>query len=407
MTDPRPRRFHRTHQLALVLLLAVVTFAVAQAWARRSAAPPILPVPIVHPGPEPTPTPVVPIGEAKIEVAFVLDTTGSMSGLIEGAKQKIWSIANQMASSQQKASLRVALIGYRDRGDAYVTRRFDLTEDIDSIYGHLRAFGAGGGGDTPESVNQALREAVNDLSWSEDEDVYKVVFLVGDAPPHLDYPQDVQYQATARLAKQKDIVLNTIQCGSHPGTTPIWREIAGIGLGQYAAIAQDGGMVAMAAPMDEELATLNRELAATVVVYGGEEEKRRMAQKVKNSVDADAPAAASRLSYLSKVGGSVMSGMSDLVDAVKDGLELDSLDAEVLPKPMRIMSPAEQKAYVGQKLEERGRIQTRIDELSGKRDLWVKAETERLRAEGHDDGFDGRVFETIKEQAAKKGIVYE
>src|SRR5438132_1097405 len=78
----------------------------------------------------------------RIEVCFVLDTTGSMGGLIEGAKQKIWSIANEMISTKPTPELKLGLIGYRDRGDEYVVKSFQLTDDIDSIYGHLRDFKA-------------------------------------------------------------------------------------------------------------------------------------------------------------------------------------------------------------------------------------------------------------------------
>ena len=123
----------------------------------------------------------------RIEVCFVLDTTGSMGGLIEGAKQKIWSIANEMISTKPTPELKLGLIGYRDRGDEYVVKSFQLTDDIDSIYGHLRDFKAEGGGDEPESVNEALAEAIEKMPWSQDRKVLKIIFLVGDAPPHLDY----------------------------------------------------------------------------------------------------------------------------------------------------------------------------------------------------------------------------
>src|SRR5262245_27801867 len=93
----------------------------------------------------------------RIEVCFVLDTTGSMGGLIEGAKQKIWSIANEMISAQPTPELKLGLIGYRDRGDEYVVKSFNLTDNIDAIYAHLREFQAGGGGDSPESVNGRLQ----------------------------------------------------------------------------------------------------------------------------------------------------------------------------------------------------------------------------------------------------------
>src|SRR5205809_408921 len=162
----------------------------------------------------------------RIEVCFVLDTTGSMGGLIEGAKQKIWSIANEMISSKPTPELKLGLIGYRDKGDDYVVKSFPMTDDIDAIYAHLRGFAAGGGGDTPESVNEALAEAIEKMSWSQDRSVLKIIFLVGDAPPHMDYADGPKYPELCRAAAKKDLIINTVQCGSMAATTPIWKEIA-------------------------------------------------------------------------------------------------------------------------------------------------------------------------------------
>src|SRR5438105_10070703 len=128
-----------------------------------------------------------------IEVCFVLDTTGSMGGLIEGAKQKIWSIANEMVSAKPTPEIRLGLVAYRDRGDEYVTKVFDLTNDIDATYAQLQSFRAAGGGDTPESVSEALDDAVKKISWSADKQVLKIIFLVGDAPPHMDYADGPKY----------------------------------------------------------------------------------------------------------------------------------------------------------------------------------------------------------------------
>jgi Mg-chelatase subunit ChlD len=72
-----------------------------------------------------------------IEVVFVLDTTSSMSGLIETAKEKIWSIASTMAQAEQAPVIRMGLVGFRDRGDAYVTEVVDLSADLDSMYARL------------------------------------------------------------------------------------------------------------------------------------------------------------------------------------------------------------------------------------------------------------------------------
>src|SRR5436190_23534503 len=67
----------------------------------------------------------------KVEVVFCLDTTDSMGGLIEGTKQKIWAICNQIAGGKPSPDLKVGLVAYRDRGDEYVTKVFDLSEDLD------------------------------------------------------------------------------------------------------------------------------------------------------------------------------------------------------------------------------------------------------------------------------------
>src|SRR5689334_3810456 len=72
----------------------------------------------------------------KVEVVFCLDTTGSMGGLIEAAKQKIWSISNQIASGKPTPDLKIGLVAYRDKTDAYITKVFDLTDDLDAVHGH-------------------------------------------------------------------------------------------------------------------------------------------------------------------------------------------------------------------------------------------------------------------------------
>ena len=77
------------------------------------------------------------VAKTTVEVAFVLDTTGSMGGLIEGAKRKIWSIASAIVDSNPDAEVRIGLVAYRDIGDDYVTKKFDLTADIQDLYANL------------------------------------------------------------------------------------------------------------------------------------------------------------------------------------------------------------------------------------------------------------------------------
>ena len=204
-----------------------------------------------------------------VEVAFVLDTTGSMGGLIEGAKRKIWSIATSILDSNPDAEIRMGLVAYRDIGDDYVTKTFDLTTDIQDLYANLLELRARGGGDWPESVNEALDVAVNKLHWTPSNDTRQIVFLVGDAPPHMDYAQDTKYPVTLAVARQKDIVVNTVQAGDARDTERVWRDIAQNGNGRFIPIPQDGGhVVVIETPYDDDIIILQNEINRTVIPYG-------------------------------------------------------------------------------------------------------------------------------------------
>ena len=223
-----------------------------------------------------------------------------MSGLIQAAKDKIWSIANELISTKPAPEIKFGLIAYRDRGDDYVTEITDLSDDIDDIYGKLMKFSANGGGDGPESVNQALNEAVTKMKWSDDKKVLKIIFLVGDAEPHMDYENDVKYADTCKEAVKKDLIINTVQCGADAATTKIWNEIADLSEGKFVAIEQEGGAVAMVTPFDDEIAAINGRLAGTVVAYGDDGERRFAEGKVALAASSKPEAAAARLDYLKK-----------------------------------------------------------------------------------------------------------
>jgi hypothetical protein len=343
----------------------------------------------------------------RVEVAFVLDTTGSMGGLIEGAKARIWDIANLIISAEPTPDVRFGLIGYRDRGDEYVTRFYDLTDDIDAIYGQLMSFVAAGGGDTPESVNLALAEAVERMSWTAEDPngqkVLRLVFLVGDAPPQM-YADEMTYQQAAARAVERGIIINTIQCGNIGGTEPVWREIASLARGEYAAIAQDGDVRIVATPFDEELARLNGELGRTIVAYGRAEERRELEGYQTLSETAAAPAAADRLAF-NRSRGLVGGRGGDLVDAVNNGMvELGGLEDDALPEPMQTMSAEEREAYIAAQTERRAEIQAQIDALLSQRQAHLDAERARMRDEGRLTGFDAEVERTIRAQAAAADI---
>ncbi len=335
-----------------------------------------------------------------IEVCFVLDTTGSMSGLIEGAKQKIWSMANTIIAQNHGATVRFALVPYRDRGDEYITKVFDLTDDLDNVYQNLQSFKADGGGDTPESVNQALADAVAKVAWSKQADVAKLVFLVGDAPPHMDYPDDVKYPVTCQAAVKRGLIINTVQCGDMAETTPIWTQIAKLSEGSYVALAQSGGMVTIDTPMDKEIADLSAKIAALTMSYGTEQQQADVARK--NSVATAAPAAvaADRASY-NAAGGKAVQGRGDLISDVREKqVKLDDIPKDQLPKELQNLSRDEQQKLIDKQTQERDALSKQVTELSKKRQDFIDAENKRLS--GHGDAFDAKVGEIVKKEVGEK-----
>ena len=372
--------------------------------------PPKQGVGAIRPSPKPTAAPNT-TQHARIDVAFVLDTTGSMGGLLQAAKEKIWSIATSMSQAKPTPRIRMGLVAYRDRGDEYVTKVVDLTADLDSMYAQLMDFSAAGGGDTPESVNQALADAVNKMSWSSNNNAYKVVFLVGDAPPHMDYPQDTPYADTLKLATRMGITINAIQCGQAPSTRQTWQHIARTGGGEFFNVNRSGSAVAVATPFDRKLADLSAKLDATRLYYGDAEDKAKQAHKLaateKLRRESSIPSRARRATFNATASGkNNFLGEGELVDAVSSGrVALSSIAPKDLPESIQALAPAEQAAVVEEKTEQRKNLQRQINETAQKRSDYLRAKIGALG--GARDSLDEKLYRTVRKQAGKKDILLE
>ncbi len=348
---------------------------------------------------------------ARIEVVFVLDTTGSMSGLIEAAKEKIWSIATSLAQAESSPEIRMGLVAFRDRGDAYVTRVTGLSSDLDSIYATLMDYQAAGGGDTPESVNQALHDAVHKIGWSDNQDTYQAVFLVGDAPPHMDYRDEPRYPQIVAEAKQHGIVINTIQAGAADATRREWQKITALGAGDYFQVDQSGNAVAIATPYDEKLATLSEQLDATRLYYGDAETRAekegKLAATRKLHSAASVESRARRATFnASDSGKANLIGEDELIEDVASGrVELDRIETEHLPAEIQAMAPAAAKALIAEKAERRRRLQAEIGRLSQQRSDYLKQKVEE--SGGAEASLDDRIYGAVREQAAAKGFKYD
>lgn len=343
-------------------------------------------------------------GRDTLEMVFVLDTTGSMGGLIDGAKQRIWGIINDVMQKPSKPRVRVGLVAYRDDGDDYVTKLLPLTEDLDKAYTTLMDYQAGGGGDTPENVRRALAQGVRQAGWSSaGRGMAQIVFLVGDAPPQ-NYEQEPDVLVTTAEAVRKNMIVNTIQCGSIDGTREIWQTIALRGEGKYFAIAQDGGVQAITTPYDAKLAELAGKMGGTYITYG--DRKRRETNISSRQIEelaiaGRAPAAAQADRAVNKAVNTFQYDGDLAQDVENDSVKVKDIKTEDLPEELQKLTVAEREKLIAERIEERKKIRAEILELSKKRDAYIAAERKKL---GQSNGFDTAVASALKEQLLKKGI---
>ncbi|HKS10646.1 MAG TPA: vWA domain-containing protein [Pyrinomonadaceae bacterium] len=387
------------NSLPVKILTAILTFAigvgVASLWLTRWFQPTIEPVAIQQPA-------------ARLEMVFVLDTTGSMGALIEGAKQRIWGIVNEVMQ-ESHTSVRIGLVAYRDRGDEYVTQVLPLTSDLDKVYTTLMDYRAVGGGDEEEDVRTALAEGVYKAGWSNtSSDLAQIIFLVGDAPPHNDYRNTTDTLTTAANAVQRGIIVNTIQCGAMGETTRAWRAIAERGNGQYFAIADNGGVQTISTPYDEQMGDLATKLGATFMSYGygaGPAGVARRAEVTRAAAEAEGriiyalPEAKAERALNKAISKDAYLG--DLLQNIENGsVKLESIPVADLPEELQHMDPAQRTAEVEKRLAQRREIRSRILELSKQREAFVDAE--RKKSNSKEEGFDTVVSKTVKAQMLHK-----
>ena len=348
--------------------------------------------------------PAAPEDGPLIEVAILLDTSGSMQGLIDQARGRIWSIVNDMTKATVDGripNLRIGLYEYgntRRPGSGQVRQVLPLTDDLDDLSEKLFSLDTSGG---TEKCGEVIGRAVADLGWSEG-DHYKAIFIAGNEA----FTQgSVDYRETCKAAVTAGIIVNTIHCGDEgTGRGGMWHDGAARGDGEFLNIDHNKAEVVIKAPQDEKLRELNTKFNATYVGFGGKGKAmlRRQAAQDRNAEGASPSVAAQRMS--SKVGGNYRNGAWELVDAVKDGsVKLEEVEVEDLPEEMKEMSVEERKAHVEQKQAERDALKKEIAELTAERETFVAAERERRAAAGEGDDFGQAVRKAMNAQLEAKG----
>jgi len=372
-----------TYGVSTAAAATITVAALLQPWRGEAVLDPVR-----NPVREPTP---VASGKHAVDVVFAVDTTGSMGGLLEGAKRTVWSIATHIRKTDPDAELRIGLVAYRDIGDDYVTRDFALTGDLDAVFTELSSYQAAGGGDTPEDVDAALDDTLHKMKWRDS--AKKLVFLVGDAPPASrgDVPK---FDVLAREAGDKQIILNTIRCGWDHDTEMAWQQIASLGHGQFSTIQQDGGVQQVATPYDDKLAEVSARIDSTTVIVGDEGDRIEYRRNMAAAAAAPEPAKADRAAYYATKGGGGPGGArakKDLVGAFTAGaMDPAEVAPSALPEDLRGMDKPALKAEIAKRAEQRKAAQEELSKLAKQREEYLKAQ-----AKDGEGGFDDKVKAAI------------
>ncbi|MCP3915225.1 MAG: VWA domain-containing protein [bacterium] len=339
-----------------------------------------------------------------IDIAICLDTSGSMRGLIDSARQKIWTIVNDLALAKPEPQLRVALLAYGGQSypqeAGFVRLAAPLTSDLDLISRELFTLSAGG---SVEYVGRVVDRATQ-LAWSPEPGALKLIVVAGNESADQDRVRP--YRDACRSAIARDIMVNAIYCG--PGTdaiAPGWREIAKLADGQFASIDKDNGTVAIASPYDAELTRLSGEINTTYLYYGegGRGAWANQTVQDRNAAELNSDAQASRAQL--KSGKFYRNSHWDLVDATKEeSFDLAGVDPAHLPEVMRLMTLEQRKGYIAAMRKKRTGIQAQIAKLSESRSKFVE---EAMLEHDETKALDFVIRKALRDQARTRGFTFE
>ncbi len=343
-----------------------------------------------------------------VQIAVLLDTSGSMSGLIEQAKTQLWKLVNEFITAKQDGKTPVVQVALYEYGkdalnskEHWIRQIQPLTRDLDKVSEELFALNTNGG---EEYCGAVIQRATKDLAWDPNPKVYKAIFIAGNEP-FTQGPIDSKQSCKDAIAK--GIIVYTIHCGGEAqGIAEHWNQGALLAEGKYLVIDQNQAIVHIEAPQDKEIVKLNEELNKTYINYGAAapaSKARQIAQDDNAADKAQSGAAVQRT--LSKVSANYFNGSWDLVDARKSkDFDITKVKEADLPEEMKKMTIDERQVYLTKKTAEREEIQKKVLTLNKERESYVA--TQRKES-AKTDTLDTAMTKALRAQAEKKGIAWE
>ena len=299
----------------------------------------------------------------------------------------------------QQPDLEIALYEYgNDRlesSDGYIRQVLPFSNDLDDISEKLFSLVTNGG---KEYCGQVINSSIKELDWGIDTNDLKLIFIAGNEP----FTQGkINYKEVISDAKEKDIIVNTINCGDYQtGISGKWKDGAELGGGDYMTINQNKEIVHIVTPFDDAIIILNKQLNNTYIYYGnrGKQKFSNQSKQDSNALEINQSVVVKRA--VSKSNRLYENASWDLVDkAKKSAIDYSEIDRKKLPVELQKKSDEELKKYVEEQDKIRSKIKVKINELNRKRKIFIAKKQNESMKKG---ALDNVIIQAIKKQAKAK-----
>ena len=342
-----------------------------------------------------------------VQLALLLDVSGSMDGLIEQAKSELWTIVNEVAKAKkqgQHTRLEIALYEYgrtsNPAENGYIVKLLDYTSDLDTISEVLFSLRTNGG---DEYCGQVIAKSLEELQWRDSDSIYRVIFIAGNEPFNQGRKD---YQESCEQARSKGIFVNTIHCGdSLTGVRQFWQHGAQIGNGGYFFINHNSKQYDIPTPYDSMMGVYNDSLNSTYWSFGNMGLVKKMNQsKQDNNAGAMSKSVKAKRA-VSKTKAVYDNKKWDAVDAAKhDTSFARTTREEALPEQLKGKTPEARKQALDSAARKRAEFSKKINELNLLREQYIAANKPAAPAE---KTLGAALVEAIHRQAGLKGFVFE
>ncbi len=310
-----------------------------------------------------------------VDLVICLDNSGSMKPLLDGVRAGLWDVVNVFGEMRPTPALRVGLLTYGSRDSTveagWVVMRSDLSHDLDQVYAELMLVPTGG---DEEFVGWALRTALETMSWSEERDALKIIFIAGNESADQGVEMH-DFRDVAQDALRDGVIINAVYAGAQgSGVRDKWLELAVAGEGEFSAVPHLDQIPQIVTPQDAALEDLNAQLNATYLPIGrrGEQGVAGQAMQDRNAAQLGPQSFGSRVA--TKSSPQYNNASWDLVDAASQpGFDWNDVAQSDLPEELRGLDQVELILFVEETRTVRENLRQQVREVSAAREQHVRS----------------------------------